>query len=91
VPEIIVRTSAASRQDGVILLRERINVADFKSNHFTAQLIERLRWAVGDADAAEQARRDAEDRDRPTHSRPPIRLEAGCHDVGRAEREAPAP
>jgi hypothetical protein len=90
VPEIIVRTSAASRQDGVILLRERINVADFKSNHFTAQLIERLRWAVGDADAAEQARRDAEVRERP-HSRPPIRLEAGCHDVGRPERQAPAP
>ena len=61
MPEIIVRANATDRQESVVLLRERVNVADFESRHFTTQLIERLDWAGGDADAAEQARR-AEDR-----------------------------
>jgi hypothetical protein len=36
------------------MLRERINVADFESDHFAAQLVERLGWAVGDAHEAER-------------------------------------
>jgi hypothetical protein len=35
------------------MLRERVNVADFESDHFAAQLVERLGWAVSDADDAE--------------------------------------
>jgi hypothetical protein len=35
------------------MLRERVNVEDFESEHFAAQLVERLGWAVGDADQAE--------------------------------------
>jgi hypothetical protein len=37
------------------MLRERINVAHLESDHFAAQLVERLAWAVSDAHAAEQA------------------------------------
>ena len=36
------------------MLRERVNVADFESDHFAAQLVERLGWAVSDADQVEQ-------------------------------------
>jgi hypothetical protein len=36
------------------MLRERVNVADFESDHFAAQLVERLGWAVGDAHEAEK-------------------------------------
>jgi hypothetical protein len=35
------------------MLRERVNVTDFESDHFAAQLVERLGWAVSDADDAE--------------------------------------
>jgi hypothetical protein len=35
------------------MLRERVNVADFESDHFAAQLVERLGWAVSDAHEAE--------------------------------------
>jgi hypothetical protein len=41
------------------MLRERVNVADFESRHFARQLVERLGWAVEDAD---QVERDATER-----------------------------
>lgn len=37
------------------MLRERVTVADFESQHFADQLVERLGWAVSDADDVEQA------------------------------------
>jgi hypothetical protein len=40
------------------MLRERINVADLESDHFAAQLVERLGWAVSDAHEAEHGERD---------------------------------
>lgn len=54
MPEIIVRTNVTDRQESAVLLCERINLADFESRHFTTQLIERLGWAVGDADGADR-------------------------------------
>lgn len=33
-----------------VMFRERVNVCDFESEHFATQLVERLGWAVGDAD-----------------------------------------
>jgi len=38
------------------MLRERVNVADFESERFAANLIERLGWAVVDATEAEVER-----------------------------------
>lgn len=38
-------------------LSERVTVPDFESEHFASQLIDRLRWAVGDAHQAEQTGR----------------------------------
>ena len=51
MPHIIVKADDA---EGAVMLRERVNVADFQSPHFAAQLVERLGWAVGDADQAER-------------------------------------
>ena len=53
MPHIIV---TADHGDGAVMLRERVNVADFESDHFAAQLVERLGWAVGDAAMAERER-----------------------------------
>ena len=55
VPQIIVKADQSSdREEGAVMLREHVNVANFESDHFAAQLVERLGWAVSDAHEAEQ-------------------------------------
>ena len=54
MPQIIVTADRTDRSDEAVLLRERVNVADFESDHFAAQLVERLGWAVNDASEVEQ-------------------------------------
>lgn len=51
MPQIIV-TADGPAEDGKppIMFRERVSVSDFESQHFAVQLLERLGWAVGDAD-----------------------------------------
>ena len=56
MPQIIV--TANEPTDGneqPVMLRERVSAEDFESDHFQAQLVERLGWAVADAVAVEQA------------------------------------
>jgi hypothetical protein len=57
MPHIIV---TADQGEGAVMLRERVNVADFESEHFATQLVERLGWAVEDADQAERSPISAE-------------------------------
>jgi hypothetical protein len=45
MPQIIIE---ADNQG--VTWRERITSSDLESGHFSTQLLERLRWAVGDAD-----------------------------------------
>ena len=55
MPHIIVTADRPGDCDEVpVLLRERVNVADFESDHFAAQLVQRLGWAVSDAVEAER-------------------------------------
>jgi hypothetical protein len=55
VPQIIVTADrGAAFGEGTVTLRERVSVADFESEHFATQLVERLGWAVGDADEVER-------------------------------------
>lgn len=60
MPQIIV-TADSSTEDGTgpVTHRERVTERDFESGHFAAQLVERLGWAVGDAQAVEVSRRAA--------------------------------
>jgi hypothetical protein len=59
MPQIIVTADRATdRGEGTVMLRERINVTDFESDHFAAHLVERLGWAVNDAHEAEQGKVD---------------------------------
>ena len=55
MPRIIVMGDSATDS---VMLSERVGVADFDSEHFRAQLLERVSWAVGDAHVAEQADRE---------------------------------
>lgn len=51
MPQIIVTADKlAEDAEPAVMLRERVSVSDFESEHFAAQLVERLGWAVGDAD-----------------------------------------
>jgi hypothetical protein len=59
MPQIIVAADrGAAFGEGAVTFRERVNVADFESGHFAAQLVERLGWAVEDADVAERGREE---------------------------------
>ena len=61
MPRIIVmsesgneREGAINEREGAITLDERVASADMGSGHRSAQLIERVGWAVHDADDAER-------------------------------------
>ena len=57
MPQIIVMADREDDREGAsVMLRERVNVTDFESDHFANQLVERIGWAVGDADDAERGR-----------------------------------
>jgi hypothetical protein len=52
---IIVTTDQAERRDGPVLLEERVYPVHLSSDHSAAQLMERLAWAISDAERTEQA------------------------------------
>jgi hypothetical protein len=65
MPQIIVTTGPEQDLgEATVMLRERVNATDFESDRFTANLLERLGWAVEDATVAEQ-RGPAAERDIP--------------------------
>ena len=53
MPQIIVTADGAD-EDRSEMLRERVNVADFESDLFGVNLVERLGWAVLDAAEVER-------------------------------------
>jgi hypothetical protein len=68
MPQILVVSNPPDGRNGVVLLQERIGLPDLESDHFSAQLIERLGWALVDADDLEHSGR---------HARPSAPAEAG--------------
>jgi hypothetical protein len=63
MPQIIVAADrGAAFGEGAVTLRETVSVADFESRHFAAQLVERLGWAVEDANRVEEDSPSAEER-----------------------------
>ncbi len=55
MPQIVVMADQTDgRDDPAVMFTERVSVSDFESRHFQTQLVERLGWAVGDADAVER-------------------------------------
>jgi hypothetical protein len=55
MPRILVTTEAAHERDELMTLSEHVATSDLASAHFAAQLIERLGWAVADAESAEHS------------------------------------
>lgn len=52
MPQILVVTDSSEAADTVVY-RERIATADLESDHYSGQLVERVGWAVLDADDIE--------------------------------------
>jgi len=70
MPQIIVAADrGAAFGEGAVTFRERVNVTDFESEHFAAQLMERLGWAVEDADVVERRQPEARGRGREVERR----------------------
>ena len=60
MPRIIVTTDASEiPDDASILLYEEVRLVHLSTDHAAAQLLQRLAWAIGDADGAENARAQA--------------------------------
>jgi hypothetical protein len=56
MPRIRITTDRTRAAGAPVLLDERIAASDLSSDHFAAALIERIGWALADADDAEQRR-----------------------------------
>jgi hypothetical protein len=59
MPRIIVTTDPVSSEpidESAVLLDEHVHSVHLSTDHAAAQLIERLAWAVGDAENAERTR-----------------------------------
>jgi hypothetical protein len=54
MPQILV-VADSSQSEGEVVYRERIARSSLESEHFAGQLMERVGWAVGDADDLENA------------------------------------
>ena len=60
MPRIIVTTASAPvEQDTSILLDERVETVHLSTDHGAAQLVERIAWAISDAEDAEGSTRVA--------------------------------
>jgi hypothetical protein len=53
MPKIIVEANPARDTGGERTFSERVVTQNLRSGHYNSQLLERLKWAVADAEAAE--------------------------------------
>ena len=51
---IMVMADGASADAGAFQLKERVSATQLRDQHFGAQLLERLRWALEDAERAQR-------------------------------------
>jgi hypothetical protein len=54
MPRILITTEASGEPDVLVMLDERIATADLASDHFAGQLVQRIAWALADAENTER-------------------------------------
>jgi hypothetical protein len=54
MPQILVVADSQTETGSAVVYRERISSADLESAHFSGQLVERVGWAVRDANELER-------------------------------------
>ncbi len=62
MPQILVVADVAEETANRVVYRERVATSVLESDHFSGQLVERVGWAVHDADAIEKRDRRSADR-----------------------------
>ena len=65
IPSVIVIATPGEPEEDAMTLSERVTADELDSEHFASQLIERLRWAVGDAHQVEQTEHANNGHERP--------------------------
>jgi hypothetical protein len=55
VPRILITTDGADGREAAVLLQERVVPSDLESDHLSARLVERVGWALVDADEIEHS------------------------------------
>lgn len=53
MPQILVTTDPPETSGSAVVYQERIAPSDLESDHFSAQLVERVGWALLDAEERE--------------------------------------
>jgi hypothetical protein len=56
MPRIRIITEPRAAGEVAVLLDERISASDLDSSHFARQLLDRIGWAIADADDTERHR-----------------------------------
>lgn len=56
MPHIVITADGKDSRRGPEVLRERVAVSDLQSDMFTAHLVERIEWALSDAQSLEPKR-----------------------------------
>ena len=54
MPRMLVITESADQVPTEVMLNEHLATGDLASDHFAAQLVERIAWALADAEQAER-------------------------------------
>lgn len=73
MPSIIVVADTDGGHAPALQLKERVSAPLLRDAHFSAQLIERIAWALADAEEAERGRRRRSARRNPI--RPPLAVD----------------
>ena len=55
MPRMLIMTEPAEQAPAEVMLSEHVATGDVASDHFAAQLVERIAWALADAEEAEHA------------------------------------
>lgn len=53
MPQLLISTDRPGVEAGTVVYKERVNLSDLESDHFSQQLVERVGWALRDADELE--------------------------------------
>ena len=54
MPRILITTEASGEPDVLVMLDERIASSDLTSEHFAGHLVQRIAWALADAETTER-------------------------------------
>jgi hypothetical protein len=54
MPRMLVTTETLDRSGGEVLMDEQVATSDLASDHFATQLVERIGWALADAEGIER-------------------------------------